>query len=172
MHGPASALLIPVPEAAQLVSGDSVLPPHVTVLHPFVGARRIDGSLVRALEEVLREFPAFDFTLTRLDRFPGVLYAAPEPAEPFIAITEACARRWPEHPPYGGAFESIVPHLTIAETDVPESETPSYAARLPVVARAREVVLLAPGRGGTWSKRAAIPLSAPDRPRDLTTRPA
>jgi 2'-5' RNA ligase len=148
------------------------LPPHVTVLYPFVGARRIDGVLVRALEEVLQEFPAFDFALTRLDRFPGVLYAAPDPPAPFISITEACVRRWPDHPPFGGAFETIVPHLTIEEADVPESESASFAARLPVLARAREVVLMTPGRGGTWSRRAAIPLPAPDRPRDLTSPPA
>jgi hypothetical protein len=117
---------------------------------------------------VLREFPAFDFTLTRLDRFPGVLYAAPEPAEPFISITEACVRRWPEHPPFAGAFESIVPHLTIEHADVPVSETASFLARLPVLARAREVLLMAPGRDGAWSTRATIPLPAPDRPRDLT----
>jgi 2'-5' RNA ligase len=154
-----------------LVSATSPLPPHITVLYPFVGARRIDRRLIRALEEVLREVRAFDFALTHLDRFPGVLYAAPDPPAPFISITEACVRRWPEHPPFGGAFESIVPHLTIEEADVPEAEAASFAARLPVTAQAREVVLMAPGRGGAWSRRATIPLPVRERAGGPATPP-
>ena len=38
----------------------------------------------------------------------------PEPREPFVELTQAVWRRWPGHPPYGGAHREIVPHLTLA----------------------------------------------------------
>lgn len=45
---------------------------------------------------------------------PGVVYLAPKPAALFIAFTQAVVERWPEHQPYGGAYEEIIPHLTVA----------------------------------------------------------
>ena len=38
----------------------------------------------------------------------------PEPPEPFVELTQAVWRRWPDHAPYGGAHREIVPHLTVA----------------------------------------------------------
>ena len=49
----------------------------------------------------------------RTGRFPGVVWLAPEPAEPFIALTELLAAAFPDHPPYEGAHDEIVPHLTL-----------------------------------------------------------
>ena len=35
----------------------------------------------------------------------------------FVAMTEALGQRFPDHPPYVGMFEKIVPHLTVAQGD-------------------------------------------------------
>jgi hypothetical protein len=157
--GAASAVVVPVPEAARVVpAGTLAMEPHVTVLYPFVPAARIDDALVDALREVLGGVPAFDFALAAVDRFPGVLYLAPEPAAPFVAMTEACAGRWPEHPPYGGAFADVVPHLTLAEGPEPPGLADRAAAALPIRARAGAAWLMAPRPGGGWDRRAALPL--------------
>jgi 2'-5' RNA ligase len=159
-RGAATALLVPVPAAAGLaVGGAPALPPHVTVLYPFVGTRAVGADLVEALHETLGAVPSFDFALTTLGRFPGVLYAAPEPAEPFVALTEACVRRWPGHPPYGGAYDTVVPHLTLAEGPEPAGLPERAAAALPLAARAEEVWLMAPTAGGPWRHLAAVALS-------------
>ena len=43
----------------------------------------------------------------------GTVYLAPSPAAPFRQLTHELFRRFPEHPPYGGAFDDVVPHLSV-----------------------------------------------------------
>jgi hypothetical protein len=81
---------------------------------------------------------------SRALRFPAVLYLAPEPAEPFAALTEAVVSSYPEYPPYVGEFDTIVPHLTAAEGDPGVLDAAAAAIRqfLPLRARVLEVTLL------------------------------
>lgn len=158
-HGPPTALLIPVPGLPLDAHAAPGLPPHVTVLYPFVPARRAGPDVAEALRETLAPFAAFDFALTEVRRFPGVLYLAPEPAAAFVALTEACVARWPEHPPYGGAFAEVIPHLSLVEGDEPPGLADRAAAQLPLDARAEEVWLMAPQRDGSWRECARVPLS-------------
>jgi hypothetical protein len=160
-----SALLVPVEGLGLDPPADNGLPPHVTVLFPFVAAREAGAGLQPELEAAIGAFPAFDFALTATGRFPGVLYLAPEPAAPFVALTEACAQRWPDHPPYGGAYAEVIPHLTLAEGAEPPGLADRVERRLPLRARAEELWLMAPGPDGRWRKRAAIPLSGSPRSR-------
>ena len=46
--------------------------------------------------------------------FPQVPFLRPEPAATLVALTASLAQRWPETPPYAGAFLEVVPHLTVA----------------------------------------------------------
>jgi 2'-5' RNA ligase len=155
-----TAIVVPVPDAARAVRAWGLaMEPHVTVLYPFLPAERVDDGLIADLREVLGAFPAFPFSLTEVRRFPGVVYLAPEPAAPFVALTEACARRWPEHQPYGGAFPDIVPHLTLAEGAEPRHLAERAATSLPIAATAREAWLIAPAGGGRWERRAPLPLA-------------
>src|SRR3954452_15642226 len=121
--GGESAVVVPVPVFDAVLAGlherfgltgPPGMPAHITVLYPFVAPRRVAGTVVE-LAELASAVPAFTFTLARVGRFPGVVYAAPEPAEPFVQLTEAVARRWPSRPPYGGRFPDIVPHCTVSE---------------------------------------------------------
>jgi 2'-5' RNA ligase len=96
------------------------IPAHVTLLYPFAESERMAG-MVSELRAELGRFPSFALTLTRLDRFegpPSVLYAVPEPKEPFLAMTEALSARF-GFLPYGGVHDDVVPHLTIAVADDP-----------------------------------------------------
>jgi 2'-5' RNA ligase len=152
-------LLVPVPAAAMVcAAAPGGLPPHVTVLFPFLGVRQIDGAVVRELEQVLGVHAWFDFALTAMGRFPGVLYLASEPADRFRALTEACAAHWPQYPPYGGAHEEIVPHLTLFEGPEPPDLADRAAALLPIRAQATEVWLMTQRGGGSWRRRAVVSL--------------
>lgn len=77
------------------------IPPHVTVLFPFVPAERV-GAVEKRLAEIVAGTPAFDLVLARTARFPELLYLEPEPAKPFAALTAAVAAEWPSTSPTSG----------------------------------------------------------------------
>ena len=52
----------------------------------------------------------FEFSLARVARFPATAYLEPEPAAPFIALTESLFREFPQFPPFGGESPTITPH--------------------------------------------------------------
>lgn len=158
-RGRPSAVIVPLPEAGSLVPGhEDAMPPHVTVVYPFRPSRLLGPDVEEALGEIASRALPFDVTLARIGRFPGVLYAAPEPVTPFVDLTEACVRRWPQYPPYSGRFAEIIPHVTLHEGPEPAGLADMAAARLPLRACASEVWLMARGRGGHWTKRLALPM--------------
>lgn len=67
--------------------------------------------------------------------------------------------RWPAYPPYGGAFEEVVPHLTLAERDeeVLDAAEREVVSSLPVVTLVEEVVLLG-FDGRVWTRRDSFAL--------------
>jgi 2'-5' RNA ligase len=164
----ASALVVPVQAAGRAVSawpGDAGtlcapgMPFHVTVLFPFLAAAQIDAEAERSLREIAAAYPPFAFELAELARFEGVLYLGPRPAEPFRALTEAVHARWPQHPPYAGRFDSVIPHVTIATGPEPVGLASAVESQLPIAAAAEELWLLTPRPGGAWSKRARFALA-------------
>jgi 2'-5' RNA ligase len=151
-----TALLIPVPEAETLVgdlrrrydrAAETGIPAHVTVLAPF-------GDVDEGLDELFTAFEPFDFELTRVERWPGVLWLAPEPAERFVALTRAVAARYPEHQPYGGEHDTIIPHLTVGHHEEPPAELDTALQRgLPIAARATHVVQYEEVAPDRWHER-------------------
>ena len=117
-----SAMVVLVPEAEALVRSvrqrfdldAAQVPAHITVLYPFKPPPEITSSVIADLADLFGRFRPFRFSLTRLATFPGALYLAPSPSEPFVELTRAVHERYPETPPYRGAFDKIVPHLTLA----------------------------------------------------------
>jgi 2'-5' RNA ligase len=136
------ALAVPFPGIVEPVGVPNDLPPHVTVLYPAPGD-------VEEIAKVLAPFAPFDVTFTRLDRFPGVLWLAPEPAEPFVAMTEAMVERFPDWPPYGGSYSSIIPHLTVAQAQLDETAA-LIEPLLPLQSFVDRVVLYTSADGRHW----------------------
>jgi len=164
-----SALIIPVAEAEPAVGGwrrlhdpaaHHGLPAHVTVLYPFLPARALDVHVLQRLGDLAASAPAFGFEFRDFGRFPGVLYLAPQPADPFVALTEAVGARWPTCPPYGGAFDRIIPHLTVAEGAAAEvgPAMAAVAQALPIAARAAELWLMVQDEASRWQVRERFPL--------------
>jgi 2'-5' RNA ligase superfamily protein len=165
-----TCLIVPVPVAEAAVGGHrgrldpsaaDGAPAHITVLSPFLridAVRAEEQARLRALFAIADPIP---FSLTRVARFPGVLFLAPEPSERFVALTEAVWRRWPERPPYEGAYDQVIPHLTVGVgqadfADVERALTPL----LPIAATAEEVWLLVRSEAGRWELELAFPLGA------------
>ncbi len=156
------ALVVPFDELAPVVDAlrertcvtkpSHGMPPHVTLLVP---SPREAGPIA----EVLAPFRAFDVRFECVDRFPGTLWLAPEPSPPFVRMIEALTRRFPDHPPYGGAFFRIVPHLTVAQSQF-DSAVPTAEAWLPLQARAERAVLFEEAEPDRWSEVARFDLGA------------
>ena len=158
---PRTALIVAIPEAEPAVgtlrlahdwSAPLGVPAHVTVLFPFADSAEVDEQ---AIAEVISAFSAFDFELDRVERFDsGPVWLHPEPSAPFSALTEAVWRRFPDYPPYEGAYDELVPHLTISYEPI------DVHVELPIPATAREVTLIEEAADGRWSVRRVFPLSA------------
>lgn len=167
-----SALIIHVPEAEPCVGAlrerfdASVrlgVPAHITVLVPFMSPERITDAVLQRAQAALNAVPSFSFRLSKVARFPATTYLVPEPAGPFIALTQSLVRSFPEYPPFGGEFESIIPHLTVAHGSTPEAEVAAgelaaaVQAHGPVISVARSVALLE-NSSGLWKEMHAFVL--------------
>ena len=170
---PRTALIVPVHEAEPPVAawlGQEQVdfdgaPLHVTVMYPFLAARSVGAADEAAIAELAHTIEPFAFALPRLGRFPGVLYLAPEPAPPFVEITERIQRRWPSCQPYHGAYDSVVPHVTVAFGDQPPADPAGLERVLPIAVQATELWLIEETRRG-WRTRRRVPLGGPGkRPR-------
>jgi 2'-5' RNA ligase len=162
-------VIVTVPEAEPVVGSwrmqytfdaPAGIPPHVTVLFPFVPSKQV-GKVEQRVGEIVSVKPPFDVVFARTARFPEVLYLDPEPAEPFLALTGAIASEWPEHPPYEGAFETVIPHLTVAEAEdsaLLDRIAAQVEPQLPIEMQAREVSLFVEDEGGRWREHSRHPM--------------
>ena len=80
------------------------VPAHVTVLYPFVPAANVDEALLADLRALFAGLPSFAFELRECRHFPAVLYLAPDPPEPFVALTEAVVAAYTLHRLKAGAI--------------------------------------------------------------------
>jgi 2'-5' RNA ligase len=88
---------------------------HITVLYPFMPPEMITAQVRAKVQEVVSATRSFAFALRAIQRFPGVLYLEPEPAQPLVALTLGLVSRFPSFPAYGGKHADVRPHLTIAQ---------------------------------------------------------
>jgi 2'-5' RNA ligase len=144
------------------------IPPHVTLLYPFVAADRVDAALIESIRELYAGAAPFAFELAYVGRFEAHVWLGPEPKAWFVELIRLTWARFPECPPYGGEFagEEPKPHLTIGEANgtgvdalaaIAERE---LGGRLPVVCAAGAVSLLEEQADGTWKRRAEFTLGA------------
>jgi 2'-5' RNA ligase len=166
-----TALVVLVPELAAVIgawygehteAGRRGLPPHVTLLYPFLDWSEYDEEAARRIVAALGRFKPFELSLAESDRFRNevaTLYLRPEPGEPVAAMIEALAAAFPDQPLYGAGVEEIVPHVTVAQGPEPLLDTieRELATELPVKVRVERVWLVADTASG-WQRRAAFPL--------------
>jgi 2'-5' RNA ligase len=168
-----SAFVARVPQAEPLVARlreqfDPVaklgMPAHVTLLYPFMSPELIDTAVVERARTVVAGAHSFVFGLARVCRFTDVLYLAPDPSGPFIALTERLQRQFPEFPLYGGQYKSVVPHLTVAHGSELEHSRAEAELRLALSATGgitcsvSEVVLMQ-NASGRWQQMHAFTLT-------------
>ncbi|HEY3810798.1 MAG TPA: 2'-5' RNA ligase family protein [Acidimicrobiales bacterium] len=165
-----SAVLVPVPEADAVVGrwryqydpvAGAGVPAHITLIVPWLPPDEITDADLAELDETLEDVKAFDFKLHHVDWFGRrVLWVAPEPTAPFLALTARLAERFGT-PPWEDEFDEVVPHLTVAHASDGVELVPVAAdvsSRLPVACRAEEVWVMI-GDGSRWMLRHRVALT-------------
>jgi 2'-5' RNA ligase len=168
---PETALICRVPEAERYIahyrqrfdpSARRNVPAHVTILYPFMEPPSVDAGVIAALRGIAASVPAFNYRMATTKRFPVALYLEPEPDAPFQALTDGVFNAFPDYPPFGGKFDTVVPHITVAHGDEPllcELEVELRIALPPsgVMARCTELVLIE-NSTGRWEQMYAFDL--------------
>ncbi|MBN8425696.1 2'-5' RNA ligase family protein [Microbacterium esteraromaticum] len=138
------------------------VPPHLTILFPFVPEAQLDDECLRLLDEALGRVSSFSYSLVTTGWFGDhVLWLAPQDPTPFIRLTDAVCAAFPSYPPYAGAHDGVVPHLTVGDSaDHPQlRRAEREAARmLPLSGAVAAVTLIGEGADGTWRELMEIPL--------------
>lgn len=149
---------------ALTTDGADSMPAHVTLIYPFLADVQLLDDVIAALREVLATFSPFDVqfgAFARFDAHRPVLYLEPDPAQPFLDLMAAIAARFPDHPPFGGIHDPIIPHLTVAETrdaSAMRAAEESVARRLPLTAQAHSVHIVEHRPADGWRTHTAIAL--------------
>ena len=164
----ASAVIVrvPIPAAIERIrrrwdrAARLGVPSHVTILFPFLAPDDLDGRVRRELAAIAARHEPFRVRFERVGRWPGVTVLAPEPAAPFADLTADVAARFPDYPPYEGAFDEVIPHLTIAENaEAPLDEIAGAAAdSLPFEHPVNGLAVLVETAEGRWHGHWRIPL--------------
>lgn len=164
-----TGVIVPVPEAEPVVaqwrerfdpSAAVGVPAHVTVIYPFVPLDGLVNQDLSDLQAIFASRPRFSVTFSRCGRFPSVLYLAPDDEAPFRDLTAALVRRWPQAPPYGGAYGlDPEPHLTVtdhAEESVTHAAEAALSELLPLSAEVDAAWLIV-FDGEQWRRRLRLP---------------
>jgi 2'-5' RNA ligase len=168
-----SALVVLVPEAEAVAkpfrdrydpSAAAGMPAHITLLYPFKAPDEIDDITFGKLRDCFARFEPISFSLGTIQRFPEVVYLAPEPDEPFRQLTLSIWKLFPETPPYGGKWPDIVPHLSVAQfanepqlAAIEDDFARASQGKLPIRATASKIALM-DTRSGRWEVRTMFSL--------------
>ena len=166
----ASALYVRVEEAEgafdAVGAADLGLPPHVTVLFPFLPPASIGADELTELRDRFAGIRSTTVIFDRLCWFAPegetagryTLYLAPTDPTPFLAMTDAVVDRWPECPPYAGEVDSPVPHLTVPATLGFDEARRIIEPMLPIESRVSVVELAVRDPWSRWTTRTRFPL--------------
>lgn len=144
------------------------VPAHVTILYPFVNPSEINDEVTRAVAAAVTSVEAFDCRFAHTRWFgEEVLWLAPDPDAPFRRLTAAVWQAFPQHPPYGGVHDDVVPHLSVADSQggadlaaMRVAET-TVRANLPIAAHVDTVLLIAgTTQPSSWRVLQELPLSS------------
>jgi 2'-5' RNA ligase len=172
-----TAILVTVPELADYthrwrsvsrstarphVPLTELIPPHVTVLVPWVVEPTPDD--VRRLAAAVAPYAPFELSFPTAGLFPnGTAWLKPEPFDKVRSLLSSVSEAFPECPPYGGEFPDPHPHLTIssgrdgAPAVVAEASEALAATPAPTVLL-DELELWREGEDGVWRQFDAVQL--------------
>jgi 2'-5' RNA ligase len=139
------------------------VPPHITLMFPFIPPADLTEGTIEILEKLIRGTGAFQFSLTRVNQFEqGVVYLEPEPTGPFVQLTRKISREFGILP-FGGDFgDEPVAHLTVGidqSADTRQQIVNQLHLVVPIVVAAEEAWLMVGSNASAWSTVRRMPFS-------------
>lgn len=144
----------------------TLIPPHVTVLFPFVPPHELADS-VDVVRSIAARFAPIDVVLGAVTSFASkrVVYARVE-SPALRELLRTVHHAFPDTPPYGGVFDEVVPHLTLGETGRHERDgdalrdavSSATTSLLPTTITVTELQIWAEHERNRWSLRHALQL--------------
>jgi 2'-5' RNA ligase len=128
------------------------VPPHVTVLFPFIPVDDLGPSVGAALAELASAHRPFRARFDRFEHRDAMIWLPPVQPGPFQELTEAVVGRWPMYQPYDGAYDTLIPHLTLVEssTDAIARATAAALVAGPFDVPVEELLLIGQAESGDW----------------------
>ena len=126
MKNTPTGLVLPFPKLEHHIAEfrrEAILPTmyglmaHLTVIFPFMPQDKVTTAVSQTLTSLFQQIEPIAYTLDGLARFPGVLYLKMVDERPFIHLIQAVEQAFPAYPSFGGEYDTIVPHVTVAKTD-------------------------------------------------------
>jgi hypothetical protein len=123
-----------------------------------------EAEVLARLSLAIAGVPAFDFRLAQVACLEATAYLVPEPAEPFVRLTEAIVTAFPGYPPSGGGHAQVVPHQTVAHGDATAARATAaelghcLQAHGPIAARCDRFDLVE-NSSGRWCEMHALAMS-------------
>ena len=169
-----TALILEVPSVPERLEklrqlhdpfASSGIPPHMTVLFPFRSAESIDDDVRRALADEIGRTDIITIELTKIGRFPEVVWLGPEDPAPLADLTRRLSIRFPDCVPYDGRHQTTIPHLTLAHGSMANLDPVEAEVRTvmedegPISFEARYISLFIQDSTRRWSSNEAFRLS-------------
>ena len=158
-------IVLPVQLASIRDAGDRMaargVPAHVTVLFPFLAVADLAPAVRSALARVAADQAPFDARFSRVERREQMVWLLPEDQERFRELTDSVATMWPDHPPYGGIHDTVIPHLTLLETTDGPALDAAWSTAVeagPFVVAVRELTVITESTLGRWRTRWRLPM--------------
>ena len=142
------------------------MPAHLTLLYPFVLPADMDPTVLSRLEAVATRVRPFDAVFDGFGWFADqVVWLAPSQSEKFEGLIRQVVDAFPECPPYRGAFDEVIPHVTIGEggdVELMRAATNAIRPRLPLKSRVAFLSLMEGStEPGSWHVVERVALGAP-----------
>lgn len=160
-RGLESAVIVPLLQADRLLgpwrdrwqpAAPVGIPACVTLAYPFLTAGELGPVALEGLGAIFAAQPPLSVRLAGVGRWPGIVYLAPEPSEPFVELAEQVQEQFPSCRPADGG--TIVPHVTALRSlddRLLDEAASALAAELPLDCRLSEAWLVqAAGAGHAW----------------------
>jgi 2'-5' RNA ligase len=165
-----AGVVLSIPEADRVIgrwrrlydpSARDGMPAHVTLVFPFIQEADRDAAVMERLAAIFAGTSPFELSFSRLARFAETLWLAPEPDGAVRRLIAALVEAFPGHPPYGGAFEDAVPHLTVAQGGRPVLDRVAAALKARMAGPIRSRIVAADvydQHDAGWRRTARFPL--------------
>jgi 2'-5' RNA ligase len=138
-------------------------PPHVTLLAPWAPVD--DAEALQRLQRLAERARPIDLRFETADVFPdsGVVWLAPAPEPSLAALFADVLATFPDHPPYAGLHDDVVPHLTVSAhggAPVLAEVRAALAEHGPVHSHVDRICVFGRGEDDVWRQAASVTLGS------------